>query len=140
MACIVQTERASFFESVIDSLDHQVSVIDSAAEIIYVNAAWIAFGVSNAMPSSFDWLGTNYLQVCSLRSNKRDEKIIEIADGIRRVISGGSDEFLAEYPCHSPRIRRWFMMRIATMKCGGGATLPHLAHRHHRPQSRRRSA
>ena len=120
MACIVQTERESFFESVIDSLDHQVCVIDSAAEIIYVNAAWIAFGVSNGMPSSFDWRGPNYLQVCTLGSSKRDEKIIELADGIRRVISGGSDEFLAEYPCHSPRIRRWFMMRIATMKCGGG--------------------
>ena len=119
MACIVQTESESFFESILDSLDHQVAVIDSAGAIIHVNAAWITFGTSNGMPSSFDWRGTNYLQVCNVGGNERDEKVIEVAEGLRRVMSGGSNEFLAEYPCHSPRIRRWFMMRIATVKCGG---------------------
>ena len=44
MACIVQTERESFFESILDSLDHQVAVIDSAGEIIHVNAAMSSCG------------------------------------------------------------------------------------------------
>ena len=114
-----QMESPSFFESVLDSLDHQIAVIDSAGEIIHVNAAWIAFGVSNGMPSSYDWRGINYLQVCKVGSNERDEKIIKVAEGIRRVLSGGSDEFEAEYPCHSPSIRRWFMMRVATMNYEG---------------------
>ncbi len=115
-----RTESASFFESVLDSLDHQIAVIDSAGEIIHVNAAWTAFGASNGMPSSYDWRGKNYLQVCDTGGNDRDPKIDGVAEGIRRVISGSSDEFSAEYPCHSKRIRRWFMMRIATMK-GEGA-------------------
>ncbi|MEI6303045.1 MAG: sensor domain-containing diguanylate cyclase [Betaproteobacteria bacterium] len=119
MACIDGARSASFFESVLDSLDHQIAVIDSAGQIVHVNETWIAFGVSNGMPTSFDWRGRNYLQVCNVGVENQDAQITEVADGIRRVLSGDSDQFEAEYPCHSPRIRRWFMMRIAVMKYEG---------------------
>jgi diguanylate cyclase (GGDEF)-like protein len=114
-----RTESAFFFKSILDSLDHQIAVIDSAGEIVHVNKAWVTFGVNNGMPGSFDWRGRNYLQVCDVGGRNKDAKIANVADGIRRVLSGGSGEFEAEYPCHSPHIRRWFLMRIATMKGEG---------------------
>ncbi len=119
IACIRQTEAASLFESVLDSLDSQIAVIDAVGDIIHVNESWIAFGVSNGMPASFDWRGSNYLGVCNVGGEHQDLQISEVADGIRRVISGIGAEFEAEYPCHSPGVRRWFMMRIATMKREG---------------------
>ena len=119
MVRTAQTESASFFESVLDSLDHQIAVIDSAGEIIHVNETWIAFGVSNGMPIGFEWRGRNYLHVCKVGDEHQDAQINEVAEGIRRLLSGGSEEFEAEYPCHSPSIRRWFMMRISTMKYEG---------------------
>ena len=95
MARTPQTESPSFFESVLDSLDHQIAVIDSAGEIIHVNQTWIAFGVSNGMPIGFDWRGRNYLHVCKVGDEHQVAQINDVAEGIRRLLSGVSDEFEA---------------------------------------------
>jgi DNA-binding CsgD family transcriptional regulator len=35
-----------------------------------------------------------------------------VAKGIRSVIKGDVNEFLLDYPCHSPTEKRWFYMRV----------------------------
>ena len=38
--------------------------------------------------------------------------VLMAAEGIRRVLCGEQEHFSLEYPCHSPDIQRWFMMRL----------------------------
>jgi hypothetical protein len=42
-----------------------------------------------------------------------------VAKGIRQVIDGGVDEFLYDYPCHSPDGPHWYYMRAIRMSGEG---------------------
>lgn len=111
--------QVDFYTSILDTLDHQIAVISQSGQILYVNRAWVNFGVCNGMPLSFDWLGQNYLHVCNA-----DEADLRVAaynthEGILAVINRKLSSFEAEYPCHSPTERRWFMMRISAMQVKG---------------------
>jgi DNA-binding CsgD family transcriptional regulator len=66
-----------------------------------------------------DTLNVNYLEICDKASGDSADKSREVAAGIRRVISGDLDEFVIDYPCHSPDEQRWFYMR-ATRAVGSG--------------------
>jgi diguanylate cyclase (GGDEF)-like protein len=104
-----------FYKALLDSLDNQIAVIGESGEILYVNKVWIDFGISNGMPTNFDWLGENYLKVCNAEGDEVNTSIEMTAKGIRRVMSGEVDVFESDYPCHTPMERRWFMMRIVCM-------------------------
>lgn len=39
-----------------------------------------------------------------------------MACGIRAVIAGEIDEFVIDYPCHSPHEQRWFYMRATRLE------------------------
>ena len=109
------TSKPLFYDAMLDSLPHQIAAIDHAGTIVYVNAAWIAFGRVNGMGDDFEWLGVSYVNVCAIHGESADFQIRATGEGIRRVIAGESDAFEAEYPCHGPTERRWFMMRIARL-------------------------
>lgn len=104
-----------FYKALLDSLENQIAVIDESGDILYVNQVWTDFGIDNGMPSSFVWLGKNYLKVCSVEGDEVDMSIQMTEEGMRRVISGEADVFEVDYPCHTPTERRWFTMRIAIM-------------------------
>jgi diguanylate cyclase (GGDEF)-like protein len=99
--------------AVLDSLAHQLAVIDATGAIVMVNRAWIDFGTSNGIPPGYRWTGINYLDTVS--ATEGDEDIAKIFDGIRGVLTGGLETFSADYPCHSPEEQRWFTMRISPL-------------------------
>jgi diguanylate cyclase (GGDEF)-like protein len=105
---------------VLDSLEEQVAVIDSASIIIYVNRAWRTFGTENGMVSGSCGIGSNYLKVCNASGSSGDSLAGEAERGLLEVLGGKRDSFHFEYPCHSPAEQRWFMMRVAPLQ--GGAT------------------
>jgi hypothetical protein len=47
-------------------------------------------------------LPINYLSVCDLAQGENSQEAKTVADGIRAVIKGEINEFLLDYPCHSP--------------------------------------
>jgi len=60
-------------------------------------------------------LGSNYFQVTEAASSEGSESASQAAEGMREVIKGQRDEFLMEYPCHSPLEERWFVMRVTRL-------------------------
>lgn len=105
-------ERIHYLAALLDSLEDQIAVIDRHGGIHYTNLAWVRFAEQNGMPKGYNWLGVNYMGVCG----SADEPLAQSAvEGIRQVMNGERDTFYLEYPCHSPDILRWFMMRAAPM-------------------------
>lgn len=105
-----------FLKSVLNTMKEHVVVIDSNGAIVYVNEAWVMFGINNDYPVGDYWRGTNYLAVCDKSAKKGDKIAIEAAEGIRKVINNKEKLFYIEYPCHSENERRWFMMRVSAFK------------------------
>lgn len=111
-----------FFRSVLDSVAEQIVVIDGTGSILFVNEAWSRFGVeNNCKIQPEQWRTWNYLKVCD-DSGKRGEHLGgNAAVGIRKVIDGSVDVFNIDYPCHSPRKKRWFTMSVTPLKTGSEA-------------------
>lgn len=108
----------TFQQGIIDSLSAQVALIDAAGTILVTNRAWQDFAKSNGLPGPADCLGVNYLDVCEGAYGEAAENADAAADGIRRVLAGTIEEYFCQYPCHSPREKRWFAMRAVLLKAG----------------------
>ena len=114
---IKQTRR--YARTILDSLSAHVAIIDENGVILETNRAWMAFARSNLIRMRPDTLNVNYLRICEAAKGESSNRSREVADGIRRVISGQIEEFVIDYPCHSPDCRRWFYMRV-TRAVGAG--------------------
>ena len=109
-------EHAKFLAALLDSLEDQISVIDSTGVIQFTNLSWNRFAEQNGMPKGYNWIGTNYMNVCA----GSDEPLALTAfEGIRRVIQHDQERFSMEYPCHSPDILRYFLMRVVSVQGQG---------------------
>ena len=101
-----------FLRLILDTVTEHIVVIDEAGSIRYVNKSWKAFGKKNACTAGDHWDGLNYLKECDKAASMGDHFGSMAGDGIRSVIGKKQPVFYFEYPCHSPREKRWFMMRV----------------------------
>jgi DNA-binding CsgD family transcriptional regulator len=101
--------------SVIDSLSAHIAILDENGVILENNRSWKAYSVKNGMPKDFDFRGINYLEVCDVATGDDASDVHNIAEGIREVIQGHTQEFLFDYPCHSKDSRHWYYMRAIRM-------------------------
>lgn len=112
-------ETYDFLSRVIDAITEHIVVIDTQGAIVYANRSWDAFArQNNCLIVGDDWRQVNYLTVCDESAMRGDEFGHLAAIGIRHVISGTRDLFYLEYPCHSPQVKRWFMMRVTPFTAG----------------------
>jgi len=88
--------------AIIDSLDHQVAVIDQHGNIVATNKAWNQFCVNNNGIPTLCGIGMNYLEVSN------DDTV----QGIFDVLGGRKMIYREEYPCHSPEEKRWFILNV----------------------------
>ena len=119
-------ESKRFLRSTLDALSSHIAILDERGTIIEVNAQWNHFARENNFMASHG-VGDNYLKVCDSASGNFSKEAPEVADGIRAVIAGQRDEFHLEYPCHSPKEKRWFMVRVTRFE-GGGSVRVVVAH------------
>jgi DNA-binding CsgD family transcriptional regulator len=112
---------------VLNSLSANIAILEENGLIIKTNQAWQRFARENGMPPGFDFIGINYLEICSSAFGDSTETANLVSDGIRTVISGEIDEFATDYPCHSPEEKRWFYVR-ATRLDGLGPTRVVVSH------------
>jgi diguanylate cyclase (GGDEF)-like protein/PAS domain S-box-containing protein len=106
-----------FAQSTIDALSSHICVLDEDGKIIAVNRAWREFASANCgsaeCSSGQDFSeGVNYLDVCWRALGEEAQEAAEFAAGLRSVLHGERDKFAAEYACHSPTERRWFLGRV----------------------------
>ena len=100
------------YSVVVDSISAQVAILDGNGIIVETNRAWRVFGQANGMPPEYESIGANYLLACTDSGDHSQEEATRVAEGIRRVLNGELDEFMTEYPCHSPDRRRWYVVRV----------------------------
>lgn len=96
-----------------------VAILDETGTIMETNRAWQDFGKSNGMPENYECVQQNYLKICDGNGGDLDNDGARVAVGIRKVIQGELDEFLMQYPCHSPEEEHWFSVRAVAYRENG---------------------
>jgi DNA-binding CsgD family transcriptional regulator len=96
---------------VLDSISAHIAILDEKGAIIETNRAWRDYAERNLMQGVPDSLGINYLNICEVASGEHAGDARKAYDGIRAVLEGDIEEFLHDYPCHSPETKHWFYMR-----------------------------
>ena len=120
-------ESKRFLQSTLDALSSCVAILDEHGAIIEVNNPWKRFALENDFLGGRYGMGDNYLAVCDSTVGRSSAEALAVGTGIRAVMSGESDEFHLEYPCHSPREERWFIV-TATRFAGDGPVRVVVAH------------
>jgi len=101
--------------SVLNSLSAHIAILDEIGVILETNKAWKSFAVKSGMPEDYDYTGLNYLDICDATTGSGMQDAVKVAQGIRAVIKGGTEEFLHDYPCHSEDGPHWYYMRAIRM-------------------------
>jgi DNA-binding CsgD family transcriptional regulator len=104
---------------ILDALSAHIAILDENGIILKTNRAWQRFADDNQMQHPAGDSPINYLTVCDLATGESSQKAKTVARGIRAVIKGEVDEFLLDYPCHSPTEKRWFYMRVTHIPGSG---------------------
>ena len=94
--------------SALDAVSAHVAVVDRNATVVLCNEAWNRFARANGA-AGVDWLGWNYLGVCSIAKASGDESAGVIGRALEELLAGGSERRVFDYPCHSPTSQRWFL-------------------------------
>ena len=113
--------------SIIDSLSQHLVVLDPKGFIVTVNKAWKKFAIENGCSSDVNFIGMNYIDVCAKAPEYGNEEEADEANkGICSVMNGELPEYSLEYPCHSPKEKRWFLMRVRpVLGQGKGVVITH---------------
>ena len=101
----------AMYKVIVNSLSTHVAVLDENGIIVETNRAWQEFARKNGMPEPVDCVGLNYLSTCESGTCDEGEGHL-ISRAIRQVIAGEIEEFLTQYPCHSPQEKRWYSLRV----------------------------
>lgn len=106
--------------AILDALDIHVAVLGVDGGILHTNRAWSDFAAGNPLPDGSAPLhvgiGANYLDVCRTAVGVSAENAYAAYRGIKDVLEGRKRNFVLEYPCHSPRSQRWFLMKASPLK------------------------
>lgn len=106
--------------AVLDALTASICVVDRNGVIVAVNEAWRKFSADNGGRGAY--LGDNYLEVCRQATGAGAEAARRFGERVEDVLSGGTERFETEYPCHAPTVRRWFLARVTRLRPDALAT------------------
>ncbi len=98
--------------SILNALPYNIALLDDKGTILAVNEAWKNFADENNHQGNNHFVGDNYLQVCTNATGADKEDGEKMFRGIMYVLEGGKNRFELEYPCHSPREKRWFSVQV----------------------------
>jgi diguanylate cyclase (GGDEF)-like protein len=121
------TSEAGFAHAVLDALPDATAVLDPAGTIVAVNHIWRMFSTDNGGDARATGVGASYLEVCERSAVAGCHDAQEAADGLLSVLSGERVQCELEYPCPSPTVDRWFLLRATWL--GGnepGAVVAHV--------------
>ena len=104
---------------ILDALSAHIAILDGNGVILKTNLAWQNFAQDNRLQTFAEASPINYLSVCDMAKGESSKEAKAVAEGIRSVIKGEINEFLLDYPCHSPTEKRWFYMRVTRIPGAG---------------------
>jgi PAS domain S-box-containing protein len=106
---------AKRMSTILNTLPANIALLDAEGIIVEVNDAWRNFADDNGFIGSNHGIGDNYIAISKLSSGQDKEDGKAVARGIKAVIDNKLKEFVLEYPCHSPKIKRWFRMVVTPL-------------------------
>ncbi|MCX7820623.1 MAG: PAS domain-containing protein [Brevinematales bacterium] len=106
-----------FLQAMIDALPFNIAVLDNKGFVRMVNKAWIEFAKENGLNS--DEVGANYLEITSKAIGSNEEGASYVLEALKKAVSGEEIHTFVEYPCHSPKERRYFHVHINSFKYNG---------------------
>ncbi len=112
--------REEFLRGVLDSLPHEIAVIDASGAILAINSRWECFAPGAGQSVA---IGANYLEASRSAAENGDPFAGAALEGIRQLLRGERSEFSMEYPCHTPGCERWFLMHGARANCAPAAVV-----------------
>ena len=104
---------------VIDALSAHVAILDSAGVIRAVNAHWREFACANGGSEEACGVGADYLGVCRRAAGVASPAAAEVLAALEELLAGDRESFETLYPCHSPTVPRWFVIRLARFHVHG---------------------
>lgn len=120
--------KEEFAKAVLNSLTANIAVLDASGTIIAVNETWEKFAQDNGDPGCIHTgLGMNYLDVLMRAEGGLAAESDRALEGIQAVLGGNREAFSLEYPCHSPREKRWFTLLVTPLTNGRhGVVVTHI--------------
>ena len=107
-----------------DGFAPHIAILDSAGNIVHVDAAWRQFAVENDCHDPKAYVGQNYLDIVRRSDGLAMSLPREALEGIAAVLSGEQQRFSQIYPCHAPGVERWFVMTATRVSQGGDSSSP----------------
>ena len=119
---------AQRMSAILNTLPANIALLNEKGLIIDVNDSWKNFADENGFVGNNYCIGDNYIQVSKKSFGHEKEEGEKVANGIKEVLKGNSNEFVLEYDCHSPEIKRWFRMVVSPLKgkAYAGAVVMHI--------------
>lgn len=131
----LEQQRLSALNSaLLDSLPAAAALLDSAGHLLAVNAEWGMTGKHNPFANT-DWLiGTHYPSACLKLAQRHQLNAVNIACGIRGVLSGVRERFIIEYALDdsdkaAAHPKRWFrtvVTQVRHQQFDAGAVIMHI--------------
>ncbi len=105
----------SIAQSILDAMSARIAVLDQDGLILMINQSWREFAVAHRAHVDLG-VGANYLRIIDEGTSTVGEHGPAVAAGIRAVMQGQQEDFLLEYPFHSPGEKRWFLVKAARLR------------------------
>jgi PAS domain S-box-containing protein len=107
------TKRLS---AILNTLPANIALLDEDGYIVEVNDSWKKFADDNGYVGTNYGINDNYLLVSSAAASLNEPDGELVAAGIEKVIKGRLTEFVFEYPCDTPDIKRWFRLVVTPLQ------------------------
>ena len=115
---LLQSER--FAHATMDALSQHICVVDGEGTITSVNKSWRGFATARGYAESTVWEGRNFFASTQQAIGMSATQQAALAAGIRDVIGGAKDEFVAEYASRAGGSERWYAAKVTRFR-GGSA-------------------
>lgn len=114
-------------QTVFNSLQTQIAVLDKSAVVLAINRAWREFASQSEINKLLrPCVGMNYLEAASKLQDRHYEDALAIQQGLEAILNCTQQEFTYEYLIHTERSRRWFLVAISPLSLtAGGAVVTH---------------
>ncbi|MFZ4414911.1 MAG: PAS domain S-box protein, partial [Bacteroidales bacterium] len=104
-----------FFNTIFNSQNSEIAILDETGMVIQVNQKWREFANAKASIPEMICEGANYLLVCDATTGAEAVYAKAMAEGIRSVIDRSKTTFTSEYPCNTPTEELWFSSKVTHM-------------------------
>jgi len=111
-------EREAFAQTILNSTQLEIVVLDAQGMIVSVNESWTQFAADNSPPGPVpDYVGLSYQRLSEAAARKPPgEEAAQAWTGIDGVLRKTLTHFSLEYRCNSPDASRWFRMAVFPMR------------------------